>query len=107
MVEHVYKTMWAAHVSDQSGGKSVSEATGDAMEQVEAQLEQMQASEDLTPEQRQQLAQSQEQFRAQARQTQESARQMDVPPENIALFEKHEREIRKYTMHGLELVSML
>src|SRR6185503_13964788 len=34
LVEQVYKTMWAAEVARQSGGKSVSEAAGQAYDQA-------------------------------------------------------------------------
>jgi hypothetical protein len=60
MVQQVYKTMWAAQVSDQTGGKSVSEATGEAMEQMAEQVGQMQQREDLTAEQREQMAKGRE-----------------------------------------------
>jgi hypothetical protein len=29
-----------------------------------------------------------------------------VPPQNIALFRKHEAEIKKYAMGGLEFVGL-
>jgi hypothetical protein len=31
---------------------------------------------------------------------------MDVPPANIALFQKYEAEIKKYAMAGLEWIGL-
>ncbi len=106
MVQQVYKTMWAAQVSEQTGGKSVSEATGQAMEQMAQQLGQVQEQEGLTAEQREQVAQGREQLQGQAQEARKAAQQLDVPPENIALFKKHEPEIRQYAMHGLEMLGV-
>ena len=106
MVQQVYKTMWAAQVSDETGGKKVSEATGEAMELAARQLEQMQQQEGLTEEQRQQMAEGLEQLQGQAQQTRQAALQLDVPADNIALFKKHEPEIKRYAMHGLELLGV-
>ena len=41
-----------------------------------------------------------------ATETRESAKQLDVPPQNIALFRKHEAEIKNYAMGGLEFVGL-
>ena len=40
--------------------------------------------------------------KAQAR---ENAKQLDVPPANIALFQKYEADIKKYAMSGLEWIG--
>jgi len=106
MVRQVYKTMWAAEVSKQTGGKSVSEASGQAMDQMAEQLDQMQQQEGLTDEQREQMAQGHEQLQAQAQEARTAAQQLDVPPENITLFRKHEKEIRQYAMNGLEMLGV-
>jgi hypothetical protein len=36
----------------------------------------------------------------------EAAKTLDAPRANVELFRKHEGEIKKYTMHGLELVGL-
>lgn len=93
MVESIYKTAWAAEVADAHDGKSVSETTGEALGQVQKQLEGS-----STPE----AAAALEQLRSAA----EQATALDVPKANIELFKRHEDEIKKYAMAGLEMVGL-
>ncbi len=93
MVESVYKSAWAASVADTHAGKSVSEATGDALGQVAKQLEGASSPE---------AAQALKDLQAAA----EQSKAMDVPKANIELFKKHEEEIKKYAMAGLELAGL-
>lgn len=44
--------------------------------------------------------------REQAQNAAESSRALDVPPANLALFEKHKEEIPRSTMGGLELLPI-
>jgi hypothetical protein len=67
---------------------------GEAAAQVEKQLEEVGA-----PEAAAKVVQD---MRAAA----EESRTLDVPPANIELFRKHEAELRKYAMAGLELVGL-
>jgi hypothetical protein len=99
MVTNVYKTMWASEVAKSTGGKSVSEATGEAYSKM---AEALKASGATTPEARKTL----EEMEAQAKTAQEGASQMDVPAANIDLFRRHEEEIKKYAMGGLELLGL-
>jgi len=99
LVGQVYKSMWATEVAKSTGGKSVSEATGSAFDTM---AEAMKASGSTSPETQKAIAQ----MKAQAAQTQESAKQLDVPQANIDLFRKHEAEIKRYAMGGLELLGL-
>ncbi|HUG55417.1 MAG TPA: hypothetical protein VMR21_17560 [Vicinamibacteria bacterium] len=121
MVEQVYKTLWASEVAKQTGGKSISEAAGGMYEQAADEMERARqaqkgaspGTEELTPEQREALEKSEAELEkgiADARragvEARESARELDVPPANIALFRKYEGEIKKYAMGGLEWVGL-
>ena len=134
MVEQVYKTLWASEVAKQTGGKSVSEAAGEAYDKATDQMEkaqgeaeqqastarQEQADSGLTPEQRKMLEEQREaakkslddlkkgirEARKQSSEVRENARAMDVPPANIALFRKYETDIKKYAMGGLEWIGL-
>ncbi len=129
MVEQVYKTAWAAEVARSSGGKSVSDAAADAyvkaaeaMEQARAGTQQGRAAAEQarrqtgapgtdaavedTKEAEESVEEGIRDLRKQAEQARESAREMDVPPANIALFQKYEAEIKKYAMGGLEWIGL-
>jgi hypothetical protein len=134
MVTQIYKTMYANEVAKQTGGKSVSEAAGaaydtaaqsmdqarQAAEEAHTQSKQDEANANLTPEQRKMLADQREAARKtmddlkkgtsdldkQAAEARESAKQLDAPPQNIALFRKYEPEIKKYAMGGLEWLGL-
>jgi hypothetical protein len=122
LVEQVYKTMWAAEVAKQTGGKSVSEAAGEmydqaaqamakAAEQARQAREQAERSgddvaEDAAEESEEEVADGAEDLRRQADQARERAREMDVPPANVALFRKYEPQIKQYAMTGLEWIGL-
>jgi hypothetical protein len=122
LVEQVYKNAWAAEVAKSTGGKSVSEAASemydkaaDEMEKSRQQAEGAQraadaqdaeATEKAAEEQKEQLDRSIREMREQAGRMRESAKDMDVPPANIALFRKYEADIKKYAMSGLELIGL-
>jgi hypothetical protein len=131
-VEQVYKTLWAAEVAKQTGGKSVSEAAGEAYDKAADELEKTrQAAEAgasreipkdaaLTPEQRKALEDQREaakkgiadmekglaDMRKQGAEARENAKSLDAPPANIALFRKYEADIKKYAMGGLEWLGL-
>lgn len=106
MVEQVYRSAWASEVEKQTG-KSVSEAAAAGAEQSAEALKQMEAQlKDLPPEQRETLKQSMEQMRKGAAEARTGLAQYDVPKQNIELFRKHEAEIKKYAMGGLELLGL-
>lgn len=93
MVESVYKSAWAASLADAHAGRSASEATGEALGQAAKQLEGASSPE---------AAQALKDLQAAAEQT----KALHVPKANIELFKKHEEEIKKYAMAGLELVGL-
>jgi hypothetical protein len=107
LVQSVYQSAWAAAVSKDTG-KEASEAVSEAMKQVSeamgkglesARREGVPGAGEITDES---LREAQEQVRKAA----ESMKDLDAPPANVALFRKHEAEIKKYAMHGLELVGL-
>lgn len=107
MVESVYKTLWASAVAGATGGKTVSEAAEEGMEQTaEALKESQKALENAPPEIRDQMKALGEQLQKGAEQARESTQGLDVPPANLELFRKHEAEIKKYAMGGLELLGL-
>ena len=122
LVEQVYKTMWAAAVARSTGGKSVSEAAGQmydqaaqAMAKAAEQARQAKAhaersgddaAEDAAEKGEQDVQQGAEELRKQADEARARARDMDVPPANIALFQKYEGQIKQYAMSGLEWIGL-
>lgn len=107
MVEQVYKSAWAAEIAKSSGGKSASEATAEAMDQAsEAYAEMQKQLEGASPEQRAQIEEAMKQLEAQKHEAVEQAKALDVPKANLDLFKKHEAEIKKYAMSGLEWLGL-
>jgi hypothetical protein len=107
MVQAVYHSAWAAAVEKDSG-RPASEAMSDAVKQMgEAMEKGLEAarkegvpgagdvSDDAVRKAQEEMAQAAE-----------AAKALDAPRANVALFRKHEAEIKKYTMHGLELVGL-
>jgi hypothetical protein len=122
LVQQVYKTMWAAQVAKETGGKSVSEAAGEAYAEAGRAMQEAaeaartaeesaksrgdESAEQLSEETRKAVGEGAEQLEKQARELRENAREMDVPPANIALFQKYEADIKKYAMSGLEWIGL-
>lgn len=105
MVESIYKTMWAAEV-EKSTGKTPSEAAAAAAAGAEEALAKAAEDANMPEEARKALREAQEQAKQSARETSEAARQLDVPEANLALFRKHEADIKKYAMSGLEWIGL-
>jgi hypothetical protein len=108
LVQSIYKGMFASAVTQSTGAKSVSEAAGqmsELAETLEKQAEQQMGSQ-ATEEQKAALRKQIQEMRAQGTQAQESARQLDVPPANQALFQKYEADLKKYSMAGLEWIGL-
>ncbi len=93
LVESIYKSAWAAGIAEATGGKSASEAAGQALGEVEKQLGGVAGGE---------AARAIKDMQAAA----EQAKQLDVPQANVELFRKHQDELKKYAMAGLELVGL-
>jgi hypothetical protein len=122
LVEQVYKTMWAAEVARQTGGKSVSEAAGQAYDQAakamaeaaeqarkataQAERSGNEAAEDAAEEAQEEVAEGAEELRREAADARERSKDMDVPPANIALFQKYEAQLKQYAMGGLEWIGL-
>ncbi len=107
MVQSVYHSAWASAIQKDSG-KPASEAVSEAMKQMsDAMQKGVEAArkegvpgatqvDDAT------LREAQEQVAKAA----ESMKALDAPKANVELFRKHEAEIKKYAMHGLEFVGL-
>jgi hypothetical protein len=122
MVEQIYKTMWASEVAKNTGGKSVSEAAGAMYEQAaqamakaaedarraeqRARSQGNEAAEEAAEDSQEKVEEGAEALRKQADEARQSAREMDVPPANIALFQKYEAQIKQYAMSGLEWIGL-
>jgi hypothetical protein len=91
----VYKTAWAAE-SQRDSGKLPAEAMREAAAAAEAQQG---AAAGLPPEEQQKLRESMKELG-------QAARALEVPKANVELFRKHEAEIKKYAMTGLELIGL-
>jgi len=107
LVQAVYHSAWAAAVEKDSG-KPASEAMGEIMKQAEealkksveaARQEGVPGAKDV-PDSAVTTAQDQMEKAA------EAMKAIDAPKANVELFRKHEAEIKKYTMHGLELIGL-
>lgn len=86
LVEQVYRSAWAA---EQVSGK-----------QAEGPLE------STSQEQRRPIEEMLEQVEAQKGEVLEQARPFDVPKANLELIRKHEAEIKRYAMNGLEWLGL-
>lgn len=107
LVQAVYQSAWAASVEKDSG-KPPSEAMGEAMKKMGEAMEQGleaarkegvpgagEVSDDAVRKAQEEMARASESMKA-----------LDAPKANVELFHKHEAEIKKYAMHGLELVGL-
>lgn len=107
LVKQVYKSSWAAQVAQSTGGKSVSEAAGQAYDQA---AEQMRKAADSgaakDDESRKALEKGMKDLEKQADEVREAAHELDVPPANVALFKKYEADLKKYAMNGLEWIGL-
>jgi hypothetical protein len=128
LVQQIYKTLFAAQVARETGGKSVSEAAGDAYEKASEQMsrtaeEMKKAREELkksgakedeaaeragesAEEAQESVEKSMKEMREAAKEQREQAKQLDVPKQNIDLFRKYEADIKKYAMSGLEWIGL-
>jgi hypothetical protein len=104
VAETVYKTAVGAEIDKQTGGKSASEAMKDTSDQFTKEMEKLAEQEDMPEEARAQAREALEKAKAGADEAKEQAAALDVPKANIELFRKHEAEIKKYAMTGLEML---
>ncbi len=106
LVEQVYRSAWAAEVARASGGQSPSEAAGAAVDLAVQAGKESQKLEGLSEEQRKQIEEATRQAEAQRAEAVQQATAMDVPKANLELFKKHEADIKKYAMGGLEWLGL-
>jgi hypothetical protein len=106
----VYRNLVTAGIAREDGGASVSEAVRSGGEEAAGQAEKAadaaEADPGLPPEAKRQLRDTARQVREQAEGAAEPSRALDVPPANLVLFKKHQDEILRYTMGGLELLPL-
>ncbi len=93
----IYHSAWAAGVADAASGKTISEVTGAAVDEVQRQL-----AATKYPEAEKAARALREQRDAAVAMSQSA----DVPKANVELFRKHEAEIKQYAMGGLELLGL-
>ena len=105
LVQQVYKSSWAAQVADSTGGKSVSEAAGQAYDQAAEQMKKA-AGTASDGSSRDAMEKGAKEMESQAGHVRESTQTLDAPPANIELFRKHEAELKKYAMSGLEWIGL-
>jgi hypothetical protein len=122
LVEQVYKTMWAAEVAKATGGKSVSEAAAEAYDRAAQEMARAaetarqaqrsakaagdRAAEEASEESEEEVEEGAEKLKKEAAEVRGRARDMDVPPANIELFRRHEADIKRYAMSGLEWIGL-
>ena len=107
MVQAVYQSAWAAEI-ERSSGKPPSEAMAEMMKQAQeamkkgvdaARNEGVPGAKDI-PDDAVDGAEDQMSKAA------EGMKSLDAPRANVELFRKHEAEIKKYAMHGLEFIGL-
>jgi hypothetical protein len=107
LVHQVYKSSWAAHVADQTGGKTLTEATDDANRKAIEQMKQAaERAAEQSPEMKDTLDKQVGALEEHADREHDAAVATDVPPQNVALFRKYEADLKKYAMSGLEWIGL-
>ncbi len=107
LVGQVYKSSWAAHVADQTGGKTVTEATDDANRRAIEQMKKAaERAAEQSPEMKETLDKQVGALEEHADEAHDAAVAADVPPQNVALFRKYEADLKKYAMSGLEWIGL-
>ena len=113
IVNSVYKTWAASGTKDALKDKTFEDVADSQLKESIERIDQ-QLKDPKTPEAaKKALEKTREEFQKQRDKIGENTivKQMDatlesVPAENLALFKKHEAEIRKYSMAGLELAGL-
>jgi hypothetical protein len=107
LVQQVYKSSWAAQVAQSTGGKSVSEAAGDAYDKAAEEMRKAAAAAEGQDEaSRKALEKGMKDLEEQAENARETAQSLDAPAANVELFRKHEADLKKYAMSGLEWIGL-
>jgi hypothetical protein len=107
MIESIYKSAWASGFQKETG-KPLSEYAQDALKQAQEAARQaadatekagVPGAEGIAPE-------DLEKIQREVDDASSSLHSLDVPEANIELFRKHEAEIKKYAMGGLEMIGL-
>lgn len=106
LVHQVYKTAWAAGVAGQTGGKQASQVAREGMGRAAEEMRKQLDNPSLSEEQRAQLEAALKQMEEQAQAAGRAAQELDVPEANLELFRRHEAEIKKFSMTGLEWIGL-
>lgn len=106
LVESIYKSAWASEIQASSGGKTAEETARESYQEADRSLQEAASQEGLSDEQRQAIESQRRDLASQSEDAVRQAAAGDVPPENLALFRKHQEEIKKYAMTGLEWTGM-
>jgi hypothetical protein len=107
MIESVYKSAWASGF-EKDTGKQLSQYAQDALKQAKEAARQgteaarkagVPGAEGVSPE-------DLDEIQKEVDDSSSSLHSLDVPKANIELFRKHEAELKKYAMGGLEMIGL-
>ena len=107
MIESIYKSAWASGF-EKDTGKQLSEYAEDALKQAKEAARQgteaarkagAPGAEGVRPE-------DLEKIQKEVEDASSGLHSLDVPKANVELFRKHEAEIKKYAMGGLEMIGL-
>jgi hypothetical protein len=100
MIESIYKSAWASGF-EKDTGKQLSQYAKDAVEQAKeaAKKSGVPGAQGVSPE-------DLDKMQKEVDDASSSLHSLDVPKANIELFRKHEAEIKKYAMGGLEMIGL-
>jgi hypothetical protein len=107
MIESIYKSAWASGFEKETG-QPLSQYAQNAIKQAqEAALQAAEAAEKAgVPGAEGVDPEDIEKLQKEVDDASSSLHSLDVPKANIELFRKHEAEIKKYAMGGLEMIGL-
>jgi len=105
MVEEIYKSWLTSQMQQSSGGETASEAGAKGMEATAEALRKASQDPEMPEETRRLLEQQEREMGKASEGVREALAPMDTAAANVALFRRHEDEIKKYSMSGLELAG--
>ena len=97
MIESIYKSGWASGFEKETG-KQLSQYAEDALKQAK-EAARVPGAPGVSPE-------DLDKIQKEVDDASSSLHSLDVPKANIELFRKHEAEIKKYSMGGLEMIGL-
>jgi hypothetical protein len=107
LVESIYKSAWAAAVTGETG-RQATEAADAAIDEVQRQLRESaaRAKEHGIEGAEAAIDEAMRQAREAEGSIAEAGRSLEVPPQNVELFNKHKDQIAKYAMGGFEMIGL-